>query len=73
MEQWLYSWYRAWSNKETLMPTDKHYVIFDEHGEVMRWVKTKHEAEHIVKTYKDWSYMYVPGKLKKLDLPDAPF
>jgi len=62
------------------MPTEKHYVVFDEHGEVMRWVKTKHEAEHIVKTYKDWSYsswpepiMYVPGKLKKLDLPDAPF
>lgn len=55
------------------MPTEKHYVIFDEHGEVMRWVKTKHEAEHIVKTYKDWSYLYVPAKKQKLDLPDAPF
>lgn len=55
------------------MPNTKHYVLFDEHGEVMRWVNTKQEAEQIVKTYWGWSYLYVPAKKQKLDLPDAPF
>lgn len=55
------------------MPNTKHYVLFDEHGEVMRWVSTKQEAEQIVKTYAGWSYLYVPAKKQVLDLPDAPF
>ena len=55
------------------MPNTRHYVLFDEHGEVMRWVSTKQEAEHIAKTYQGWTYIYVPPKEKKLDLPDALF
>ena len=27
-----------------------HYKIYDEHGELMRTVKTKHEAEHLIQT-----------------------
>jgi len=42
------------------------YKIFDEHGELMRTVKTKHEAEHLIKTYTDWSYQFV--KAEKPDL-----
>jgi hypothetical protein len=52
----------------------KHYAIFDENGEVMRWVRTKHEAEQIIKTYKDWSYtLVVPKKELKFKFEDAPF
>ena len=50
-----------------------HYKIFDEHGELMRTVKTKHEAEHLIHTYTDWSYEFVKVEKQKLDLPDAPF
>jgi len=50
-----------------------YYKIFDEHGELMRTVKIKHEAEHLIKTYTDWSYQFVKVEKQKLDLPDAPF
>jgi hypothetical protein len=50
-----------------------YYKIFDEHGEVMRTVKTKHEAEQLIKTYTDWTYQFVKADKPKLDLPDAPF
>ena len=42
-----------------------HYKIYDENGELMRTVKTKHEAEHLTKTYTDWTYQFV--KAQKLD------
>ena len=48
-----------------------HYKIYDENGELMRTVKTKHEAVHLTQTYTDWSYQFV--KAQKLDLPEAPF
>jgi hypothetical protein len=48
-----------------------HYKIYDENGELMRTVKTKHEAVRLIQTYTDWSYQFV--KAQKLDLPDAPF
>ncbi len=50
-----------------------HYKIYDEHGELMRTVKTKHEADHLIQTYTDWSYQFVKADKHKLDLPDAPF
>lgn len=50
-----------------------HYKIYDENNEVIRLVKTKHEAESITKTYTNWSYKYVPPKVIKANLPDAPF
>jgi len=34
------------------------YLIYDEHGELMRWVKTKAEANHIIKTYTNWTWKY---------------
>lgn len=51
----------------------RHYVIFDENGQIMRWVKTKDEAEKFIKIYEGWSYHMVKPKKEKLDLPDAPF
>ncbi len=50
-----------------------HYKIYDEYGELMRTVKTKHEAEHLIQTYTDWTYQFVKADKLKLDLPDAPF
>ena len=50
-----------------------HYVLLDEHGQAMRTVKTKHEAENLIKTYTDWSYKFVKAEKPTLDLPDAPF
>ncbi len=50
-----------------------HYRIYDEHGELMRTVKTKHEADQLIKTYTNWSYQFVRADKLKLDLPDAPF
>jgi hypothetical protein len=50
-----------------------HYKIYDEYGELMRTVKTKHEAEHLIQTYTDWTYQFVKADKPKLDLPDAPF
>ena len=49
------------------------YLILDEYGQAMRVVKTKHEAESLIKIYTDWSYKFVKKKKQKLDLPDAPF
>ena len=38
------------------------YLIYDENGELMRWVKTKPEAAYIIRTYTNWSYRYVQIK-----------
>ena len=37
----------------------------------MRTVKTKHEAEYLIKTYTDWTYQYVKADKPKFE--DAPF
>ena len=50
------------------------YIIYDENGEPMRMVKTLHEAQHIIKTYTDWSYRYVKATPPpKPELPEALF
>lgn len=50
------------------------YIIYDENGEPMRMVKTKHEADHIIKTYTDWSYRYIKATPPpKPELPEALF
>ena len=50
-----------------------HYKIYDENNEVIRIVKTKHEAESIIKTYTNWSYKYIKPIKMDLNLPEAPF
>ena len=68
------AWNKHKSESIDMKKKIKHYAIFDENGEVMRWVKTKHEAEQIIKTYKDWSYtLVVPKKEVKFKFEDAPF
>jgi hypothetical protein len=52
------------------------FLIYDENGELMRWVRTKAEADHIIKTYTDWSWRYVPTIKPKFDwskFEPAPF
>jgi hypothetical protein len=52
------------------------FMIYDESGELMRWVKTKAEANHIIKAYTDWSWRYVPTVKPKFDwsvFQAAPF
>ena len=52
------------------------YMIYDEFGELMRWVKTKHEANHILKTYTNWNWRLVPNVKPKFDwskFEPAPF
>ena len=49
------------------------YFIYDENGELMRWVKTKAEANHIVKTYTNWTYRYKPKIKPQFKWEDAPF
>ena len=52
------------------------YLIYDEYGELMRWVKTKTEANHIIKTYTNWSWRYAPKVKPKFDWTNfepAPF
>jgi hypothetical protein len=48
-----------------------HYKIYDENGELMRTVKTKHEAVHLTQTYTDWTYQFVKADKPKFE--DAPF
>lgn len=53
-----------------------YYMIFDEFGQPMRWVKTKHEADALITTYKDWTYKFVKVAKQEVDLSqfeDAPF
>jgi hypothetical protein len=53
-----------------------HYKIYDEHGQLMRWVKTKHEADELIMLYEGWSYSYVLVKKQGPDLSGfepAPF
>jgi len=52
------------------------FMIYDESGELMRWVKTKAEANHIIKTYTNWSWRYAPKVKPKFDwsvFQTAPF
>lgn len=49
------------------------YMIYDENGELMRWVKTKAEANHIIKTYTNWSWIYKKQVKPKFNFEDAPF
>lgn len=50
------------------------YLIYDENGEPMRMVRTKHEADHIIKTYTDWSYRFVKAEPPPIPtLPEALF
>lgn len=52
-----------------------YYLILDEHGQPMRKVKTKHEADTLIKTYTDWSYRYVKENNRPdfSQLGEAPF
>ncbi len=50
-----------------------HYKIYDEDNEVIRIVKSKHEAESIIKTYTNWTYKFVKSKKVQFDLPEATF
>jgi hypothetical protein len=43
------------------------YLIYDENGELMRWVKSKAEANYIIKTYTNWAWRYVPKLQPKFD------
>lgn len=68
------AWNKHKSESIDMKKKIKHYAIFDENGEVMRWVRTKHEAEQIIKTYKDWFFtLVVPKKEVKFKFEDAPF
>jgi len=50
------------------------YLIYDENGEPMRMVRTIHEAQHIIKTYTDWSYRRVAAEPPPIPkLPEALF
>ena len=52
------------------------YLIYDEYGELMRWVKTKAEATYIIRTYTNWAYRYVPKvkpKFNWANFEPAPF
>lgn len=52
------------------------YLIYDENGELMRWTRFKAEANHLIKTYANWSYKFVPKLKPKFDwtqFADAPF
>jgi len=49
------------------------YLIYDENGELMRWVKTKVEANHIIKTYTNWSLRYAPKMKPTFNWEEAPF
>ncbi len=53
-----------------------HYKIYDENGQLMRWVKTKHEADELIMLHEGWSYSYVLVKKQPPDLSafePAPF
>ena len=49
------------------------YMIYDENGELMRWVRTKAEANHIIKTYTNWSWIYKPKVKPKFNFEEALF
>lgn len=53
--------------------TYSHYKIYDEYDQLMRIVKTRHEADHLINLYEGWTYKFVKSKKQNLDLPDAPF
>ena len=49
------------------------YYIYDEMGELMRKVRTLHEAKEICFMRYGWSYVYVRQSKPKLVFEDAPF
>ena len=49
------------------------YLIYDENGELMRWVRYKAEANHLIKIYQGWSWRFVPKLKPKFEWADAPF
>jgi hypothetical protein len=50
------------------------YMLYDEFGQPIRMVKTKHEAEYLIKTYTDWTYRYMKiDPPPPLQLPEALF
>lgn len=49
------------------------YFIYDENGELMRWVRYKAEANHLIKIYQGWFWKYVPKVKPKFEWADAPF
>jgi len=49
------------------------YFIYDENGELMRWVKTKAEANHLIKIYDGWFWAYKPKVKPTFVWEDAPF
>lgn len=49
------------------------YYIYDEMGEMMRKVRTLHEAKEICRIRNGWSYVYVRQVKPKLVFMDAPF
>jgi hypothetical protein len=52
---------------------DSYFNIFDEFGQLCRWVRTKEEAEKLISIYEDWTYTYVPTNKKPFKFEDAPF
>lgn len=52
------------------------YYIYDEIGELMRKVKRKEEAQHLIQVRPGWTYVYIRTKRKIVDFSvfeDAPF
>ena len=45
-----------------------YYLISDEYGQPMRWVKTKHEADAIVAIYDGWNYKFLKVAKPEVDL-----
>ena len=49
------------------------YYIYDEMGELMRKVRSLHEAKEICSLRNGWNYVYVRQIKPKILFADAPF
>lgn len=49
------------------------YYIYDEMGELMRKVRTLHEAKEICRPRNGWSYVFVRKPKQKIVFAEAPF
>jgi len=49
------------------------YYIYDEMGELMRKVRSLHEAKEVVGIRSGWSYVRVKIQKPKIVFEDAPF
>jgi hypothetical protein len=49
------------------------YYIYDEIGELMRKVRSLHEAKEICSLRSGWTYVYVRQIKPKILFEDAPF